>query len=270
MVLRMGLIGFGVIGRAVARAVQEGSAGDAQIVAVLVRDLDKHGADAASFPWEFTNRPDVFFDHPMDLVVEAAGHEAVRQYAAASLIAGKDFLTLSVGAFADDSLLTQVKETATASGRQILAPSGAIGGLDALTAAAMGGLEEVAITTRKPPQAWRGTIAEQQVDLGSLAEPLCLYEGPAREAARLYPQNVNVQAALALAGIGLDRTHSRVYADPTVRHNTHEILARGSFGELRVTISNVPSEGSAKTGLITAMSLVKAIRYRTAPFVVGL
>ncbi|MCL4534734.1 MAG: aspartate dehydrogenase [Bacteroidetes bacterium] len=270
MTLKLGLIGFGVIGRAVAQAVQEGTAGDTQVVAVLVRDAAKHSADAVNFPWLLTDRPDLFFRQPMDLVAEAAGHEAVRRYVVETLRSGRDFLTLSVGAFADESLLFRAREAATASERQILVPSGAIGGLDAITAAAVGGLEEVTITTRKPPRAWKGTAAEQQVDLESLTEAHCLYEGPARRAALLYPQNVNVQAALALAGIGLDRTRSRIYADPTVRHNSHEIVARGAFGEVRVAIGNVPSEGSAKTGRLTAMSMVKAIRHRTAPLVVGL
>jgi aspartate dehydrogenase len=266
----LGLIGFGAIGRTVALAVQEGRAGDVELVAVMVRDAAKHEADAASFPWSFTDRPDSFFRHPMDLVVEAAGHEAVRRHAVATLLSGRDLLTLSVGAFADDSLLSRVREAAASSGKQVLVPSGAIGGLDAIAAAAVGGLEEVTITTRKPPRAWKGTRAEQQVELDQLTEPVCLFEGLARQAALLYPQNVNVQAALSLAGIGMDRTRSRIYADPTVDRNTHEIVARGTFGEIRVVIGNVPSQGSAKTGLLTAMSVVKAIRHRTAPLVIGL
>ncbi len=270
LAINLGLIGFGTVGRAVARAVQEGAAGDARVVAALVRDAAGYQAEAAHHPWTLTDRPELFFAQTMELVVEGAGHEAVRRYAVQSLRSGRNFLALSVGAFADEALLRQVKEAAVAAGRRVLIPSGAIGGLDAITSAAVGGLEEVTITTRKPPGAWKGTVAEQQVDLANLAEATCLYSGPAREAARLYPQNVNVQAALALAGIGMDRTQSRVYADPAVRYNTHEVVARGAFGEIRVTIGNVPSEGSPKTGRIVAMSVVKAIRNLTAPVVVGI
>lgn len=270
MTLRIGLIGLGAIGRTVAEAIQEGHAGDSLVAAVLVRDRAKHQQDASSLPCPVTSNPAYFFKEEMSLVVEAAGHEAVRRYAVDTLISGRDLLTLSVGAFADESLLAKVKEAAAASGRQILVPSGAIGGLDAVAAAAVGGLDEVTITTRKPPRAWRGTVAEGLVDLEGLKEPVCLYEGPARQAALLYPQNVNVQAALSLAGIGMDRTRSRIFADPTVSHNTHEIVARGSFGEIRISIGNVPSAGSAKTGRLTAMSVIKAIRNRTAPLVIGL
>ncbi len=270
MTIRIGLIGFGAIGRAVAEAVLRGAAGDTAITAALVRDLSRHREDASRYPWGFTDAADDFLALPMDLVVEVAGHEALRGYAERSLLSGRDYLTVSVGAFADDSLLTAVREAALSSGRRVLIPSGAIGGLDAVSAGAVGGLEEVTITTRKPPAAWKGTVAERTVDLDAVREPVCLYEGGAREAAALYPQNVNVQAALGLAGIGLDKTRSRIYADPTVRHNTHEILARGAFGEVRMTIGNIPSDESPKTGRITAMSVIKALRNLTAPVVVGL
>jgi aspartate dehydrogenase len=268
--IRLGLIGFGTIGRAIARAVQEGSAGDARVVAVLVRDVDKHQPEASRYPWKLTNDPAGFLAEEMDVVVEGAGHEAVRLYAVEVLRRGKDFLTISTGAFADDALLEEVQAAAREAGRRVLIPSGAIGGLDAVTAGAVGGLEEVSIVTRKPPRAWKGTVGEQQADLDSLTDPALLYSGPAREAAKLYPQNVNVQAALALAGIGMDRTRSEVYADPGVQYNTHEIVARGHFGEIRITISNIPSDESPKTGRITAMSMVKAIRNLTDPLVIGL
>ena len=269
MPIHVGLIGFGTIGRAVAAAAQEGTAGDTEITVALVRNSQKYCSDAALNAWKFTSDPEEFFSCEMDLVAEAAGHEAVRRYAVRSLESGRDFLTLSAGAFADEALLSGVREAAAAAGRRVLIPSGAIGGLDAIAAAAIGGLEEVTITTRKPPMAWKGTVAEQQLDLENVFEPVCLYSGPAREAARLYPQNVNIQAALALASIGMDRTQSRVYADPGVRHNTHEIIARGYFGEVRIAISNIPSETSPKTGRLAALSMIKAIRNLTASVVVG-
>lgn len=269
MAIRIGLIGFGTIGGTIARAVEEGRAGQATIAVALVRDLRKHSADAARHPWQFTDDPEAFFAADSNMIVEAAGHEAVRSYAVRSLEAGKDFLTISAGAFANEELLNAARTAATSAGRRVLIPSGAIGGLDAISAAAVGGLDEVIITSRKPPEAWKGTVAEQQVDLTRVTEPVCLYSGPAREAARLFPQNVNVQAALALAGIGMDLTQSRVFADPGVKHNTHEITARGYFGEIRVSISNIPSDTSPKTGRIAALSMIRAIRVLTAPIVVG-
>ncbi len=270
MTVRIGLIGLGAIGGGILRAVQDGTAGNTTISAVLVRDPYKHLSATASSLFAVTADPGRFFASEIDLVVEAAGHEAVRRYAVRSLVSGRDFLTISAGAFADDQLLAQVREAALSSGKRVLIPSGAIGGLDAIASAALGGLDEVTITTRKHPRAWKGTPAEQVVDLDRVTEPVCLYSGPAREAARLYPQNVNVQAALALAGIGMDRTQSRVFADPGVENNTHEIVARGHFGDIRVNIANVPSDANPKTGRLAILSMLKSIRSLTAPIVVGL
>lgn len=268
--LSLGLIGYGSIGKAVGEAARAGRAGDVRVASVLVRKVADYLSVYPDMVDLFTDDPDRFFAQQTDVVVETAGHEALRNYAVRALTSGMDYLTVSVGALADEATLSAVLEAARLSGHRVLIPSGAIAGLDAITAAAVGGLEEVTITSRKPPEAWKGTIVEQQLDLDSVTEPICVYEGAARDAARLFPQNVNVQAALALAGIGMDKTSSRVFADPTVRHNTHEITARGEFGEVHVTISNVPTDDNPKTGRITAMSVVKAIRNLTAPLVVGL
>jgi aspartate dehydrogenase len=122
-------------------------------------------------------------------------------------------------------------------------------------------------SVRKPP---RGLLPiEGAAEVERLGQPRELYRGPAREAALRFPENVNVAAAISLAGLGLDRTTVRIVADPTVVRNTHEIEARGNFGELRVVLQNIPSE-NPKTGRLTAMSMIKALRNLTAPVVVGM
>ncbi len=264
--LRVGLIGLGAIGRPLAEAIAAGAAGPVAVTAALVREPSRHGAVPGG--GVLTTDLATFTAQPMDLVVEAGGHDAVRQYGEAMLAAGRDLMVVSVGAFADEALLARLRAAARAAGRQILVPSGAIAGLDIISAAAVGGLDEVSITTRKPPAAWRGTAGEARALTAT--EPVLLYEGPAREGVALFPQNVNVAAALALAGIGLDATAMRVYADPTVTLNTHEVRARGAFGELRLVLQNVPSVENPKTGRIVAMSVLKAVRNRLAPLVVGL
>lgn len=270
MAIRVGLIGYGTIGSYVARAIHEGRAGDATLVAVLDMEADKFGEDAALYPWKFTCESAEFFDREMDLVVETAGHGAVRRYAAESLRRGKDFLTIGIGAFTDDELLAQVKEAALASGRKVLIPSGALGGLDAIAAAAIGGLDEVTITTSKPPNRWIGTAAEQMVDLSGVTERTRVFSGTARESARLWPHNTNIHASVSLAGIGLDRTRAEVYADPSLSNNTQEISARGYFGEIRVSITSLPLGNRTGTGRLVALSVIKAIRNLTSPFLVGL
>lgn len=265
-VLQVGLIGYGAIGRPLAAGIAAGAAGSVRLAAVLVRDPTRHEPPPGDAL--LTAEPAAFLARPLDLVVEAAGHAALRAHGEAVLAAGCDLLVVSAGAFADDALLERLLAAARRTGRQILVPSGAIGGLDVLGAAAVGGLDEVTITTRKPPAAWRGTPAEATA-LAARA-PVLLYDGPAREGVRRFPQNVNVAAAVALAGIGLDATRMRVYADPTVTHNTHEVRARGAFGEVALTLRNVPTAENPKTGRIVAMSVLKAVRDRRAALVVGL
>jgi aspartate dehydrogenase len=262
--LRVGLIGYGAIGRPLAESVAAGLAGPVRVTAVLVRDPSRYPAPGGAL---LTSDAAAFLDAPSELVVEAGGHDALRQYGEAVLQSGRDLIVVSAGAFADDALLARLLAAARAAGRQMLVPSGAIAGLDVISAGAVGGLDEVTITTRKPPAAWKGTPGEAQA-LGA-TEPVLLYEGPARAGVALFPQNVNVAAALALAGVGLDATAMRVYADPTVTHNTHEVRARGAFGQVSLTLQNVPSE-NPKTGRIVAMSVLKALRNRVAPLVVGL
>ncbi|HLI27166.1 MAG TPA: aspartate dehydrogenase [Chloroflexota bacterium] len=264
--LAVGLIGYGAIGRPLAAALAAGAAAPARLAAVLVRDPTRYPPPPAGAL--LTADRAAFLARSLDLVVEAAGHAALREHGEAVLAAGCDLLVVSVGAFADDALLARLLATARETGRQILVPSGAIAGLDVIGAAALGGLDEVTITTRKPPAAWKETPAEARAQAAT--EPTLLFEGPAREGVMRFPQNVNVAAALALAGVGLDATRMRVYADPTVTHNTHEVYARGTFGEVALTLRNVPTAENPKTGRIVALSVLKAVRNRCAALVVGL
>lgn len=259
----IGIIGLGQVGLDVARGVLAGTAGEARLVGALVRRPERVPPDVAAHV-VVTDDPGAFFAMPHRLVVEAGGHGVLRDHGAAILQSGRDLLTISVGALADGDLYESIRAAAVASGRRVLVPSGAIAGIDAIAAAAIGGLDSVTHTTRKPPAAF---TAEQ---LGGPvpAEARLLFDGSAREGVLLYPENVNVAASVSLAGIGLDRTRLRVFVDPTLLHNVHEVVVEGYFGRLRIEIENVPSE-HAKTGRIVALSVIKAIRDLTAPIVLG-
>jgi aspartate dehydrogenase len=263
------MIGFGTIGRAVARAVSEGRACDAELRAVLVRDVERARAAGIIKPGlRITADPEEFFASEIDVVVEAAGHAGLKLYGERALRGGLDVLAVSVGAFADEEFNSSVTRAAEESRRRLLVPSGALGGLDAISAASVGELDQVVLVARKPPAAWKGTAAEDAASR-AVSEPVCIYEGRAREAARLFPQNVNVVAALSLAGIGFDRTAIRMFADPAVKHNTFELYATGEFGEIKLELKNNPYPENPKTGRLVVMSVVRSIRRLQENVIIG-
>lgn len=194
-----------------------------------------------------------------DLVVECASQEAVVAHGERVLLAGKDLVLLSVGALGDDALRARLEAAARRTGRRVHVPSGAVAGVDGLRAAAEAGVDEVVLTTSKPP-AGLGVDAQSATTL---------FEGPAREAVKRYPKNVNVAATLALAGVGFDRTRVRIVADPALARNTHRIEVRGAFGEMTLTVANEPFPENPKTSWLAALSAIALLRRLVSPIVVG-
>jgi aspartate dehydrogenase len=266
--IRVGLIGYGTAGRDVAEAILAGKAGDSTLATILVRDAGKL-VDIDIGGCEITDSEEIFFSRRHDVVVETAGHEAVRRYAQKTLAHDSDFMVVSVGAFCDQGLLDRVTATASQHNRRLIVPSAAIAGLDRIGAAAQGPLDSVTLTTRKPVKAWRGTFAEEVVDLDTVEKPTLIFEGNARESSRVFPESVNVSAALSLAGIGFESTQVRVLVDPTIERNVHEVAASGLFGEVRIEVQNTPSPHNPKTGYIVAMSIAKSLKDLSSPLLIG-
>jgi aspartate dehydrogenase len=261
--MQLGLIGCGAIGREVVRAAREGELGPGmRLAAVLVR-RPRSAPDPL-----LTHEPDAFFARDLDAVVECAGHEAVRAHGVRCLESGADLVLTSIGALVDDDLRARLEQAAARGGRLTVAAAG-IGALDILGAAAIGGLTQVHMTVRKDPSAWYGTAAEQLCDLARLQEPLILYDGPVRDGAARYPQNVNIAAAVALAGLGLDRTRLTIVADPTIQSHVVEIEAQGAFGSFRFREDVLPTAANPKTGRLVAMAVIRTIRQLAAPVVIG-
>jgi aspartate dehydrogenase len=194
-----------------------------------------------------------------DLVVEAATQAALLEFGPAVLEAGTDLMVLSVGALVD--VLDAWADLATRRGCRILVPSGAIAGLDGMKGAREGAITSVTMQTRKPPRGLAGApwIAQQGIDLDAIREETLVFEGPATQAVKAFPANVNVVAALSLAGIGPERTRIQIYAVPGQAVNQHRIAIEGDFGRLRVEIENIPS-ANPRTGRLSYLSAIAMLR----------
>lgn len=201
---------------------------------------------------------------PPQLLVECAGHSAIDDHVEPALAQGIPCIAASVGAFADPQRALRVEEAARHGGVQLHLVSGAVGAIDALAAARIGGLESVVYTGRKPPGAWEGTLAADACrGLDADAPALLIFEGSASQAARAFPKNANVAATIALAGLGMEQTRVRLYADPRAGGNVHEIAARGAFGEFELTLRGHPMASNPKTSMLTVLSIARALDNHT-------
>ena len=193
------------------------------------------------------------------LVVDCAGHGGLKAHDPAVLRRGVPMVTASLGALADSEVYRVLSEAALAGGVQLHLASGAIGGLDALAAARLGGLDMVTYEGRKPPEGWRGSAAEEVLKLDELGEAAVHFEGSARDAALRYPKNANVAAAVALAGPGFLATKVRLIADPAAEGNMHRIIACGAFGEMRFDVTGQGLPDTPRTSALAAMSMVERV-----------
>lgn len=257
----VGLIGFGAIGEAIARLWQRSDLNSYRLVSACVRPKQAVAASAV-----LGAHADVTFDietlakRNLDIVIEAAGHDAIVQSGAEILNSGCDLMILSVGALASEDLFLSLKEAASTGNSRIIIPSGALAGFDGIRSLHQGSeLRSVTYTSTKPPLAWVGTLAEATCDLTTLTERRVLFQGTARRAAQLYPKNANLAATVALAGVGFDATRVELIADPESRTNRGSICAIGSSGELHLTLEGKPSAENPKTSEITSRSVLSAL-----------
>lgn len=257
--MKIGIIGEGAIGRYVANALAARGLGPHVI---LTRPDRMKNADPQG-----VRRIGAAADLPPDvaLMADCAGHASLAEHGCTILERGVDMITLSLGALADPKLARRLACAASAGESQLHLACGAVGALDSLRAAKVGGLSEVAYIGSKPPQGWRGSPAETRIRLDDLTGPATHFEGTAREAASAYPKNANVAAAVALAGAGFDETHVELVADPTINANIHEIHAEGAFGRLSFRIEGQALPENPRSSALAAMSVISAIERRLAP-----
>lgn len=248
--MNIALLGCGNISEFIANAVYRGI-----IHCKLVNVFDKDRKKAEDFLKDVTldfgvvdNVEDLV--KGVDLVVEAASQEAVREHAVRILGSGKNLMVMSVGALADNSLFREMKKAAMERNVKIYIPSGAIVGVDGLNAASLATIDSVEITTRKNPKALGVDVKKETV----------IYDGPALDGVKRFPRSVNVAATLGLLGVGLNRTLLKIVADPNVDRNIHEVRVRGDFGEFTTIAKNLPSRQNPKTSWLAALSAIALLK----------
>lgn len=265
--MHLGLIGYGNIARTLMGVLaREGAAPERLTVLSLPEFAEATAAAVAedfAGPSEVVTESAALIAARPALVVECAGHAAVRTHATAVLRAGIETVVVSIGALADAGLHAQVMAAATAGGARVVLPAGAIGGVDILSALRPSGIAAVTYTGRKPPLAWAGTPAEGLLDLAGLREEAVFFTGNAREAATQYPKNANVAATLALAGLGFEATQVRLIADPGVARNVHEYTVRAGAADYTIRVEGNPSADNPKTSVTTVYSVAREVMNRS-------
>ncbi|HLY46998.1 MAG TPA: aspartate dehydrogenase [Stellaceae bacterium] len=272
MAQRVAIAGFGAIGKIVAAHLdrnppQAGIAG-LELAAVSARDVARAERALAGFARPVPVLPLARLGDNAEIVVECAPAAHLRDIAEPALARGRTLIVLSCGALLDNFDLV---ELARRHGGRILVPTGALLGLDAVQAAAQGEIGRVHMITRKPPAGLDGApyLIEHGISVSGISAPLCVFTGSAREAARGFPANVNVAAALALAGIGPDRTTIEIWADPAIDRNIHRIEVEADAARLAMQIENVPSLDNPKTGRLTPLSVTALLRKLASPLAIG-
>lgn len=266
MVKKVGVIGYGSIGREIIAAIRRQEIPNAKIVALFDKesrvigsvDFDNRQLHLFSDFKEFYNSS---IYSSLDIVIECASKGAVREYGKKIIESKKDLIVLSVGAFSDIKFLSELQNLSNMNNTRILVPTGAIAGLDSIRSAKKY-LDSLSITTTKHPKSFAGApfFKNSKIKLDEISNETVLFKGNAITAIEYFPANVNVAVSIALAGIGLEKTRVMIVADPMISVNKHEILAKGSFGEIHIIVQNVPSPTNPKTSYLASLSAIECLR----------
>ena len=259
---KIGLLGCGSIGTQIALAIDSG-----KIHAELthVYDFDKTKSESLA---SRLNKKPIIVDNPhllssnnVDLVIEAASQDAVKNHALSIIQNRKDLMIMSVGALLDESVLEILVDASQEFKKKIYLPSGAIAGLDAIKAV-KDELESITLTTTKNPKSLVGAkfFETNKIDITSIKNPQVIFDGTAGDAVRLFPANINVAALLSLAGLGSQNTMVKIVADPNVDKNIHKIEAKGKFGTITVSVENVPDQNNPKTSRLATLSAIECLK----------
>ena len=254
--IRAALIGYGAIAKTVERALAPHRT-CIELVGVLASSDRKGNSTPGGHRYVADVEELLTLD--CDVAVECAGHDAVRAVGPRLLAAGIDFIVASVGALADSATERALRDAAQHGGGRLIIPSGAIAGLDGIAAARIAGITSVTYRAKKPAKAWLRTAAEAMIDLNAITRTAEFFNGTAREACVQFPQNANVTAAIALAGLGLDDTRVTLEADPHSTSNEHYIAVDGPFGSMNIVLCGNPLPDNPKSSMLAPYSLVSCV-----------
>ncbi len=270
--LRIGIIGCGTIGGYLLDAVLAGKVENAEVIIVCGRSEQSKGKEKVlGHGIRWVTQVSEMLDQDLDVIAEAASHGALEENGVNILKRGIDLIPASLGALVDDGLRLALIDAAETVGSILHVPSGGIGALDAVQAVICEGVEEITMTSRKPPVAWKGIpyVERLNLDLDRMDTPTLLFEGPAKDCVKKFPQNINIAAALSLAGIGFEKTRIRILADPTVQRNTHEIVSKSDAGKFSITLENVPDPQNPKTTFMACYSMLATLKNLRTSYRVG-
>ena len=250
------------MGTQIALAIDSG-----KIPATLTHVFDESKEKSALLVEKLTHKPEIvenshlLSSNPIDIVVEAASQDAVKDASLSVLQNKKDLLIMSVGALLDESIYDILSDACDHYKKTIYLPSGAIAGLDGIKSV-KDELESLSITTTKHPNSLKGAkfFETSEINLDQITSSTTIFEGTAKEAVSLFPANINVAALLSLTGIGSEKTVVKIIADPNTDKNTHHIIAEGKFGKMTFTIENYPDENNPKTSRLAILSAIETLK----------
>jgi len=259
---RIGLLGCGAIGTQIALSIDSG-----KIPAILTHVYDSSKEASASLVEKLQNKPVIvenshlLSSYPIDIVIEAASQDAVKDVALSILQNKKDLMIMSVGALLDETIYDVLSDACKDFKKTIYLPSGAIAGLDGIKSI-KDEIESLSITTTKHPRSLKGAkfFENSEINMDGLTSKTKIFQGTAKEAVSLFPANINVAALLSLCGVGSEKTIVNIVADPATDKNTHHIEASGKFGHMTFTIENFPDPNNPKTSRLAILSAIETLR----------
>ena len=250
------------MGTQIALAIDSG-----KIPATLTHIFDESKEKSALLVEKLVNKPEIvenshlLSSNPVDIVVEAASQDAVRDVSLSVLQNKKDLMIMSVGALLDESIYDILSDACKDFKKTIYLPSGAIAGLDGIKSV-KDELESLSITTTKHPRSLKGArfFETSDINLDEIDSSTVVFDGVAKDAVSLFPANINVAALLSLTGIGSEKTAVKIIADPSTDKNTHHIEAKGTFGKMTFTIENHPDANNPKTSRLAILSAIETLK----------